>query len=49
MPQFDFYSFSVQIFWILFGFSFFYFVILRFYLVPVSEVLKWRKKLLGEK
>jgi len=49
MPQFDFYSFSVQIFWILVGFSLFYFFILRFYLVPVSEVLKWRKKLLGDK
>lgn len=49
MPQFDFYSFSVQIFWVLSYFIFFYFFILNFYLIPVSEVLKWHKKLLGEK
>jgi hypothetical protein len=45
MPQFDFYSFSSQVFWSLFGFLGFYFLILRFYLVNFSEVLKIRSKL----
>ena len=45
MPQFDFYSFSSQVFWSLSGFFIFYFFILRFYLPNLSEVLKFRKKL----
>jgi len=45
MPQFDFYSFSSQVFWSLFGFLSLYFLILRFYLVNFSEVLKIRSKL----
>ena len=45
MPQFDFYSFPSQVFWSLIGFLIFYFLILRFYLVHFSEVLKMRFKL----
>jgi hypothetical protein len=45
MPQFDFYSFSSQVFWSLFGFLTFYFFILRSYLVHFSTVLKMRSKL----
>ncbi len=45
MPQFDFYSFSGQTFWILVTFFIFYFVIVYFYLPNFSEVLKFRQKL----
>jgi hypothetical protein len=45
MPQFDFYSFSGQVFWTLLGFSFFYFFILKYYLVSFSEIFKIRQKL----
>ena len=45
MPQFDFYSFSGQIFWTLAGFYFFYFFGLHFYLVKLSEMFKMRQKL----
>jgi hypothetical protein len=45
MPQFDFYSFSGQVFWSLSGFFCFYFFILRFYVISFSEVLKMRQKL----
>jgi len=48
MPQFDFYSFSGQVFWTLLGFSFFYFFILKYYLVPFSEVFKMRQKLFNQ-
>lgn len=44
MPQFDFFSFSAQVFWILVGFFLFYFFILKFFLVKISETLKVRKK-----
>ena len=46
MPQFDFYSFSGQIFWTLLGFYFFYFFILHVYLTSFSELFKIRQKLL---
>ena len=45
MPQFDFYSFSTQIFWVLFFFVFFYFFILRLYLVVFSQADKINNKL----
>jgi len=45
MSQFDFYSFSVQVFWTLSGFFTFYFFILRFYLTKFSAVFKMREKL----
>jgi hypothetical protein len=45
MPQFDVFSFSVQVFWILVGFFVFYFFILKLYLVTISEALKLRKNL----
>jgi len=46
MPQFDFYTFSVQIFWTILSFFTLYFVLLKFLLARVSETLKFRKKLL---
>jgi Plant ATP synthase F0 len=45
MPQFDSYSFSGQIFWTLLGFFIFYFFVLNFYVVHLSEVVKMRQKL----
>ena len=45
MPQFDFYSFSTQIFFVLLGFAIFHFLVLKFIVVPYSKVLKLRKKL----
>ena len=45
MPQFDFYSFSGQIFWTLFGFYLFYFFVLHFYLTSFYELFKMRQKL----
>lgn len=45
MPQFDFYSFVSQTFWILLFLSIFYFFILYFYLSKFSEVTKFRKNL----
>jgi len=45
MPQFDFYSFSGQIFWTLLGFYLFYFFVLHFYLTSFSELFKMRQKL----
>jgi F0F1-type ATP synthase membrane subunit b/b' len=47
MPQFDFYSFSGQVFWSLSGFFVFYFFVLRFYVTGISKVLKFRKKLVS--
>jgi F0F1-type ATP synthase membrane subunit b/b' len=46
MPQFDFYSFSGQIFWTLAGFYFFYFFGLHFYLAKFAEMFKMRQKLI---
>lgn len=45
MPQFDFYSFVSQTFWILLFLNFFYFTVLYFYLSNYSAVFKTRKKL----
>ena len=45
MPQFDFYSFPGQVFWTLLGFYFFYFFILKYYIVKFAEVIKMRQKL----
>jgi hypothetical protein len=45
MPQFDFYSFVSQTFWILLFLGFFYFFILFFYLSKYAEVIKFRKSL----
>lgn len=47
MPQFDFYSFSSQVFWVVLGFFLFYFFILKFYLVYFAEIYKMRNKLLN--
>ena len=47
MPQFDFYSFSGQNFWILVSFFIFYFFTLYFYLANFSEVFKMRQKLIS--
>jgi hypothetical protein len=43
MPQFDFFSFSTQVFWTLTGFFVFYFFVLKFYLVKIGQILKLRK------
>ena len=45
MPQFDFYSFSSQNFWVLLTFFILYFFILYFYLANFSEMIKIRQKL----
>jgi len=46
MPQFDFYSFSVQVFWTLSGFFLFYFIFLGDLIVKLASLLKLRSKLL---
>jgi hypothetical protein len=43
MPQFDFFSFSTQVFWILIVFFSFYFFVLKFYLVKIGQTLKLRR------
>lgn len=48
MPQFDFYSFSSQVVWSQLGIIFFYFFILKFYLAPIIEILKFRQKLFSQ-
>ena len=45
MPQFDFYSFATQTFWILLFLGLFYFFVLFFYLSHYAEVLKFRNYL----
>ncbi len=45
MPQFDFYSFSTQVFYVLLGFLVFHFLILNYVVVSYSQVLKLRQKL----
>ena len=45
MPQFDFYSFSTQIFYVLLGFTIFHFFILNFLIISYAQVLKLRQKL----
>jgi F0F1-type ATP synthase membrane subunit b/b' len=47
MPQFDFYSFSGQNFWILLSFFVFYFFVVYFYLANFSEMFKMRYKLIA--
>jgi len=47
MPQFDFYSFSVQVFWTLSAFFFFYFIFLGDLIAKLSALLKMRSKLLS--
>jgi F0F1-type ATP synthase membrane subunit b/b' len=44
MPQFDFYSFSTQVFWSLAIFFIFYFMVTQIYLPRIAEVLKLREK-----
>lgn len=46
MPQFDFYSFSVQIFWLLLSFTFFYFYLFSQVVIYFSEVIKFKNKIL---
>lgn len=45
MPQFDFYSFVSQTFWILLFLGLFYFFVLFFYLSRYALVIKFRKSL----
>jgi len=45
MPQFDFFSFVTQTFWVLFGLVIFYFLITYLFVPKYSEVLKFREKL----
>jgi len=45
MPQFDFYSFSTQVFYVLLGFVVFHFLILNYVVVSYAQVLKLRQKL----
>ena len=45
MPQFDFYSFITQTFWILLFLGLFYFFILFFFLSQYALVIKFRKSL----
>jgi hypothetical protein len=45
MPQFDFFSFSSQAFWISISTIFFYLFFLRFFLRNLSECFKMRQKL----
>jgi len=47
MPQFDFYSFSGQNFWVLLSFFIFYFFTVYFYLTNFSEMFKMRQKLIA--
>jgi F0F1-type ATP synthase membrane subunit b/b' len=46
MPQFDFYSYSIQIIWLFIFFILFYSIVSFYYLPSFSEVLKIRSKLL---
>ncbi len=45
MPQFDFFSFFVQIFWLTIGSFVFYLVYLKLVIKNSSEVIKMRKKI----
>lgn len=45
MPQFDFFSFFVQIFWISISSCFFYLIYLKLPISYSSQVIKMRKKL----
>lgn len=45
MPQFDFFSFFVQTFWIFFFASAFYLLYLKLPLINFSQIIKMREKL----
>ncbi len=45
MPQFDFYSSFVQIFWVTISFAVFYFTVNKTILPNLAQVLKMRQKL----
>ncbi len=47
MPQLDIYIISTQIFWLLIKFNFFYFLVLKTYIVEVSKTFKFRNKLIN--
>ncbi len=47
MPQFDFFSFFVQIFWLTVGSFVFYLVYLKLVIKNSSEVIKMRQKLIA--
>jgi uncharacterized membrane protein len=47
MPQFDIFSFFSQLFWVLFGFTFFYLLSTFFLLPALSTILKIRKRKLS--
>lgn len=46
MPQLDHFSFFSQVFWVLFLFTLFYFINLRYILPAVATILKVRKRVL---
>lgn len=46
MPQFDFFSFFVQIFWLTIGSFVFYLIYLKLVIKSSSEVIKMRQKLI---
>jgi len=46
MPQFDFFSFFVQIFWVTIAAISFYLFYLKFFLKNLGEVIKFRQKTL---
>lgn len=48
MPQFDFYSFFYQTFWLLILFLSFYLFVLYNYLANTASALKFRKKLIDK-
>jgi F0F1-type ATP synthase membrane subunit b/b' len=48
MPQFDFYSYSIQIIWLFAFFISFYALISLYYLPAFSEALKIRSKLFSQ-
>jgi len=45
MPQFDFFSFFTQTFWLSFAICAFYLIYLRYLLIKSSEVFKMRNKI----
>lgn len=45
MPQFDFFSYFVQIFWLTIGSFVFYLIYTRYFITSSSEVIKMREKL----
>ena len=47
MPQLDLYIISSQIFWLLIKFNFFYFFMLKTYILEISKAFKFRNKLIN--